>query len=93
MCAGSYSNRAPVCRSAPTRSNTRCRVRAGLRSLVDAQTRLRDTAETVDRVHGAPEAFDGLEDATRRLKAAKRECESLSDKRQDQYVDLPEEDG
>ncbi len=71
-------------------------VESELGSLTDAEDRLRNAADTVDRVRARDvgrQGFEGLEDAAWRLQTAEQECESLIADRQTEYVDAPEEDG
>ncbi|MBB6646018.1 DUF7260 family protein [Halobellus ruber] len=67
-----------------------------LQSLTASEQRLRNAANAVDRVHSREfnrQAFEGLEDAARRLRTAERECDSLIADRQTEYVDAPQGGG
>lgn len=70
-------------------------VESELESLTEAETRLRSAAETVDRVHNrnlTDQSFTDLSAQIQRLQTVERECESLIESRQTDYVDAPEED-
>jgi hypothetical protein len=78
------------------RENFETLVKSELEALIDAETQLRSAAETVDRVHGrdlTEQSFTELNDQTQRLRTVEKECESLIERRQNDYVDAPEEDG
>jgi len=71
-------------------------VKSELNSLTDARTQLQSAAETATRTHD--EDLDGhstaeLEAQTQRLQTIERECKSLVEDRQAEYVSGPEGDG
>lgn len=71
-------------------------VESELESLTDAEARLQSAAETVDQIPDrdlADQSVTELSTRAQRLRTVEKECESLIEGRQADYVDAPEEDG
>lgn len=71
-------------------------VKSELNSLTDAQSQVQSAAETATRIHSGDlvgRSIAELEAQTQRLQTIERECKSLVEDRQAEYVSGPEGDG
>lgn len=81
---------------AQDREKYTARVESELQSLTDAQKQLQNMTKSVERIRDwdtSSQSFEELEDAENELQVAKRECKTIIESRQTEYVDAPEEDG